>query len=470
MLHLWTELEEWAWAAPGAAVPRWRRPLQDAVRIISVASQGIIAHGLLDRAYALAMVTAIGLVPLLATIFAVAQAVGLGSQLEPLLYNAFGVLPSAATNEPGAQHVSDVVQRLLAIVEDVDAAKLGVLGVLLTLIAVVQTLGRVETALNKTWGIARARTFARRFADYLSVTLTFPLFLIGAATLGATHTLSELLPGGAASWMLPLLEQTPDLGPVLLAFFAFTFLYLFLPNTRVPLAAATLGGAFSALSWALLQRVWLTIQVHASQVGTIYGTFAAIPLFLIFLITLWALILCGGELAHGYQQRRLLRPTQEKRPQMPAAAELQLELAALLHTVTLFAQGASAPTVGETAAALGTTEAGVERALSALVGAGWLKRYLDEDREVFVPAQPPTEIPLGAVLASLLQNQPVEARPDTEQTSRALTLSTRWWQAAAQEIATRCGQRTLLEADSPLAPSSLFPASSPPSSPTTTQS
>ena len=402
MQHLWSELEDRAWSASPEIYPRWKRWAFDAVRTLSVAFGGIGAHGVTDRAYALAMVTAIGLVPMLATVFSVSKAVGLGAQLEPVLYQALGVIPGSREGTAGGPAVVDVVDKILGVVQKVDATRLGVVGVLLTIVAVVLTLGRVERALNKTWGIDRARTFARKFSDYLSVTLTVPLLLIGATTLGATHTLSEMMPAEAAEWMMPLLDLTPDLGPVVLAFCAFTFLYVFLPNTRVPLPSALVGGVFATLSWALLQKGWLTVQVHASRIGAIYGTFAAIPLLLTFLIIFWGIVLCGGELAHGFQRRRLRRPKLESGPPS-ASARLRLELAALIHGSIRQRGGGAPPTVEELADALETGEGAAEETVASLVAAGWLRRLQEGERDVYVPAWPIGSMRLGSVVAGLIR-------------------------------------------------------------------
>lgn len=443
MLHAWYRLEEQAWAACPEHEPRWLRWSYDLVRTASVARRGVSAHGVIDRAYALAMVTAMGLVPVLATAFSVAQAVGLGAQLEPILYNAFGVVPDAPAAEIGTQRVASIIHKLLAVVEEVDATRLGVVGVLLTIVAVIQTLGRVEQALNKTWGIGRSRSFARRFSDYLSVSFIVPLLLAGATTLGATHTLSELWPGGAPSWMLPLLERTPDLGPLALAFFAFSFLYYFLPNTRVPLSAAAVGGIFATGAWAILQRVWLTVQVNASQVGTIYGTFAAIPLLLIFLIVLWIVVLAGGELAHGFQRRRLPRPELE-RGQPSAAGLLRDELATLLHITKLHQQGADPASLHTLATALGVTEGTAEQALNSLVEAGWALRLQDRDQEVYLPRQAAASLPLGEALAGLLSG-PRQEEDDGPRasTSSAVAKAQSCWTDAASRIRADLAEPTL---------------------------
>ena len=367
-------------------------------------------------------------------------AVGLGAQLEPVLYQAFGVVPGApeaalGDATAGSTGVAEVVDKILDIVREVDATRLGVLGVLLTVIAVVLTLGRVEQALNKTWGIGRARSFARKFSDYLSVTLTVPLLLIGATTLGATRTLSGMMPEGAVVWMRPLLDLSPDLGPMVLAFFAFTFLYLFLPNTRVPIGPALVGGAFSMVAWALLQRGWLTVQVHASRVGAVYGTFAAVPLLLTFLIVFWGIVLCGGELAHGFQRRRLRRPQREPGPPS-AAARLRYELAALIHGSLQHRRGESPPTLSELAGALATEEGAAEQTAAALVASGWLRRLQDGERDVYVPAWPADSLRLGSVVAGLIRgtgSEPVaggEAPPGSD----PLALAEHWIARAADGI------------------------------------
>ncbi len=389
-----------AWTQSLDHLSPWPRRRARVLRIGSMVWQSIGTHGIIERASSLSLVTLMGLVPVLATGFSVASSLGLSQELEPFLYRSLGATPNPAPNDLVGQHLTTAIERILEIVREVDPGRLGALGILFTLAIVVQTIGRIEEALNRTWGITRARSLGRKFSDYLSVLLIVPLLMLAAITHGAGVAEREILPGISLDQLIPVLPQVPGLSATLLAWAAFSFLYFFLPNTRVAPRSAAIGAFFAALSWALVQRAWVAFQLQTTQLGLLYGGFAALPLFISFALVVWILVLLGGELAHAHQHHR----HRWGNPNRNAAPRYALELG--LATMAAFAQalrnGRPQLALEELTTRLQAPGDDIAPIIDRLVASGWLTPLQDGEQPVHVLAHPPTRTPLTQVAVSLL--------------------------------------------------------------------
>ena len=176
------------------------------------------------------------------------------------------------------------------------------------MLAVVAVLGSIERSMNAIWHTAGSRPMGRRIMDYLALMILLPLAvnltLATEATLQSEalqERLQFFLPvGGVAEFFLSLM-------PMLLLAATFTILYRFLPNTRVKVTSALIGGLFGAIAWLLVQGLYLKLQFGVARYNAIYGSFATLPLFLIWLQLCWIIFLSGAEMAYAVQARRSYR-------------------------------------------------------------------------------------------------------------------------------------------------------------------
>jgi len=177
-------------------------------------------------------------------------------------------------------------------------------GVILLIYTVLKLLSSIEDSFNEIWQIKKGRTLIRKVTDYLAITLFAPIFMLASS--GIAIFLKTEVDGvfGSFAW----LNHIDFVGKFLLKAISvllmsglFTFIYMVLPNTKVKFKSAMLAGIVAAVAFDLLQWAYINFQVGAVKYNAIYGSFAALPLFLIWMQYNWFIVLFGAELAFAYQ-------------------------------------------------------------------------------------------------------------------------------------------------------------------------
>ncbi|MDQ3002416.1 MAG: YihY/virulence factor BrkB family protein [Fibrobacterota bacterium] len=247
------------------------------------------------RASALTLYTLLSIVPVTAMFFGIAKGFGLEAKLEVWLLTQF------PEQQDAMGQIVIFARRTL------DGAKGGLVagaGVAFLMYTVLKLISNIETSFNDIWSIAKPRSWGRKFSDYLSLTLVGPFLLLGASSLNLY--LATLVSRAAEAAPLavvvgPVARMAMQLGPLLLLWILFAFTYAFLPNTKVRVSSALIGGAVAAILYQVVQSLYISIQVGVSKSNAIYGSFAALPLFLIWLQTSWHIVLMGAEVTHQHQ-------------------------------------------------------------------------------------------------------------------------------------------------------------------------
>ena len=247
------------------------------------------------RASALTFYSLLSVVPVVAMAFAIAKGFG----VEKIL--AQQLMAKMEGHEEVAQRIIDFAQSLLANTKGGAIAGVGIVVLFWTIIKV---LGNIESSFNDIWGVKIARTFGRKLADYLSIMLICPVLIIlaGSVTILLTTRIASMLErlsflGFLANVLLALLKLVPY-GVIWLVF---TFIYVFMPNTKVELKSALWGGILAGTVYQLVQLVYIKFQIGVSSYGAIYGSFAALPLFLAWLQLSWVIVLLGAEASFAHQ-------------------------------------------------------------------------------------------------------------------------------------------------------------------------
>ncbi len=242
------------------------------------------------RASALTYSSLLAIVPMLALTFALLKAFGVQNSLEPLILEKLNV---------GSQ---EVVTSILTYVDNTQVGKLGVFGLLFLLLAVISLLSNIEDSFNHVWGVKGMRPLIRRFSDYLSVLMVGPVLLISAMSMTSSLTSNQLVQrlidmDVVGSLILTLFKM----GPYLLMWIAFAILYVFMSNTRVEWPAAIAGGILGGTLWQLAQWSYVNFQVGVAKYNAIYGTMAALPIFMIWVYISWNIVLLGLEFTYARQ-------------------------------------------------------------------------------------------------------------------------------------------------------------------------
>ncbi len=343
---------------------RWVRFLQ----FCFVIGQGFVRDQLPMRAHSLTYITVLSVIPLLAVGLSVAGMLGLREVVvEQIRSRMTEIAPQVA-------------EQVLRLVNDFDFKSLGALGGTFLFLTTIMTVGSVERSFNSIWGISKQRTWIRRLPDYLFVILFSPLVLGVALSLGTT-----LQSQSAVQWLLAIpgfeLLYRHGLKQLPLALFVggFMFLYWFLPNTKVRPMSAALGGLVAGVAFPVAIWGYVGFSVGATKMGAIFGSFAQLPLFLVFTYFAWSIVLLGAEVSFAYQS--LGRYRREVRGVVPGLASREsIGLGIALEVARRFDQSGEPLTADALSEALDVRVRTIREILDELEGAGIVAELSDEDR------------------------------------------------------------------------------------------
>ncbi len=269
-------------------VDKKQAPLIRQLRILSLAVRGFHEDNCLTKATALTFYTLFSIVPVLALGFAISTGFGYEKDLQELL----------SKNYP---EYKDLLDNAFVSADSLLARTQGGLiagvGTVLLLWSVLKLLVSIEASFNDIWEIKKGRSWVRKVTDYLTVMMIGPIFLIvaGGLTVAIQTKIGSIhLLGVVGTFLVKLLAYA-------LVASLFTFIYIVLPNTRVSFKSAASAAVVTTVLFELLQWAYLKFQIGASQMNAIYGGFAALPLFFIWVQYSWYVVLFGAEIAFAGQ-------------------------------------------------------------------------------------------------------------------------------------------------------------------------
>jgi membrane protein len=264
-----------------------------------------IAEGQLSlHAMSLVYTTLLSLVPLLAVSFSVLKAFGVHNQIAPLLLKFLEPL--------GAQGV-EITRQVIGFVENMQVGVLGAVGLSLLFYTVVSLIQKIESAFNYTWRVAQTRPLGQRFSQYLSVLMVGPILVFSALALTATLLNNSLVNALLAVQPLgALIALLGKLMSYLLVIAAFTFVYRFIPNTRVRIRSALLGATVAGLVWQTGGWLFGSFISSFAHYTAIYAGFAIVVVFMIWIYLSWLILLLGASIAFYHQY-----PEYQGRPRGP---------------------------------------------------------------------------------------------------------------------------------------------------------
>jgi membrane protein len=267
-------------------------------RTILILGRDLAFGQLTLRAMGLVYTTLLSIVPLLALSFSVLKAFGVTNQIRPMLQNVLAPL-----GEKGGE----ISLRITGFIDNMNVGVLGAVGLALLLYTSISLIQKIEESLNYIWHAPRTRPLGERFTRYLTVLMVGPLLVFAA--LGATATVMsiELVRGLMAfDVMSQVVQSISRLVPYLLISAAFTFIYLFMPNTRVRLWPALVGGAVGGIAWQTAGWAFAVFIANSNNYAAIYASFAILILFMIWLYLSWLVLLFGASVAFYVQHPEYL--------------------------------------------------------------------------------------------------------------------------------------------------------------------
>ncbi len=265
------------------------------VRIVVLSVRGFDEDKCVLRASALTFYTMLSIVPVLAMAFGVAKGFGFEKLLERQ------ILERLQGQEEIASYMISFSSSML---ENTKGGMVAGIGIVLLFWAVIKLLGNIETSFNAIWGVKKGRSMSRKFCDYLSAMMLCPVLLIMAGGINVlissqVRDIVEKLP--LLELMGPAIFSFLNLLPYCVMWALFSFLYMFMPNTNVRFKAGIAGGIVAGILFQWLQVVYISFQIGVAQYNAVYGGFAALPLFLIWLNLSWLIVLLGAEITFAFQ-------------------------------------------------------------------------------------------------------------------------------------------------------------------------
>ncbi|EDY86953.1 ribonuclease BN [gamma proteobacterium HTCC5015] len=273
------------------------------LRYLYVLIDDIAGGQLTMRAMSLVYTTLLSIVPLLAVSFSVLKAFGVhNKQLEPLMLQFL---------EPLGQQGVEITSKVIGFIDNIDIGVLGVFGVVLLFYTAISLVQKIEATFNFVWRLQESRSLGRRFTDYGSVMLIGPLLVFSAIGMSAKVLNDEIV---RSATEVALVGDLVNLGtralPYLMIMAAFSFFYVFIPNTRVKLKAGIIAGVISGFLWQSLGWAFGSFIVSSTDNSTyaIYSGFAILIIFMMWIYISWLILLIGGSIAFYIQHPEYVVP------------------------------------------------------------------------------------------------------------------------------------------------------------------
>jgi membrane protein len=279
------------------------------------------------RAMSLVYTTLLSVVPLIAFSFSVLQGFGVHNQLQPFLYDFL---------EPLGEQGAKITTQVIELVDNVKGGVLGGISLAFFIYTAVSMVQKMEESFNYVWYVAKRRSLARRLTEYMIVLLIGPVIIVVAlgmiASLRSNTMVQFFLTNEALG---PILVATNKLTPYLLVTGVFTFLYMYMPNTKVRFKAAIIGGLAGGFAWASLSAIFANVVVFSTSKQAIYAGFAVAIFTLIWLYLNWLVLLFGAQLAYYIQNPAFLR-IGRREPRLSNAMSERLALNIMLYVGRAF--------------------------------------------------------------------------------------------------------------------------------------
>lgn len=270
-------------------------PLQwiliEVMKKLLLAVRFFTAKRVVSKAAALTYSSLLAIVPILAVVFAIARGFGYNKYIEVWFRNALQSQPQAA------EVIIGFVNSYL--IHTKSGVFLGI-GLVFMLYAVLMLVSNVERAFNEIWQVKKPRSIFRTFTDYLAMFFCFPILIV--LTSGISIFMATAVDGMTDFLLLaPLARFLIDMVPYVLMSGLFVALYIFMPNTHVRPICALVPGILTGFAMQGLQVFYIHAQVFLSSYNAIYGSFAALPLFMLWIQISWTICLFGAELCYTNQ-------------------------------------------------------------------------------------------------------------------------------------------------------------------------
>ncbi len=261
------------------------------VKVLNLSVRSFLDRDLQSRSMSLTYSTVLAIVPAFALLLAIGRGFGLQDLLEQQLYQNF---PAQR------QFISLCLKFVDSYLKEASSGIFVGVGILFLLWTLISLLSYIESAFNMIWNIKHDRTLYQKITDYVAICLMVPILMICSS--GASIFMSATVQDNMHfAFLTPFVNVLLELAPVFLGWIAFSLSFYLIPNTKVDVKYAVISGAISAVCFQILQLLFVNGQIYVSKYNAIYGSFAFLPLMLIWLQLSWLILLIGCVLTYSMQ-------------------------------------------------------------------------------------------------------------------------------------------------------------------------
>lgn len=252
-----------------------------------------IQKELLFYAASLAFNTVLAIVPLVALFFAISRGFGYSGIIEDMINNLL-------SSQPDAAHY--IIEFANSYLSNAKSNAIIGFGVIVMLYSVISLINNIETVFNSIWNVKESRQFTRKVMNYLSMFFMVPItiVIVSGINIAVNTYINE---ASSFEFLAPLLKTLIRLIPIMVTTIVFTIIFVTVPNTKVQIKAALIPALLTAIFMQLLQQAYVYGQMFLSSYNAIYGSLAALPLFMLWVQFSWYIILFFAELNYTSQNR-----------------------------------------------------------------------------------------------------------------------------------------------------------------------
>jgi membrane protein len=283
------------WHTPLTEISRGKTFLFKQLRIMVLAARGFSNDKVQLRASALTFYSLLSVIPVAAIAFAIAKGFGLDQNLEQIITNEF------ASHQ---EVLNWLLQNARNALQETRGGYIAGIGMIILFWSVMSLLNHIESSFNHIWQIKSSRPWHRKFTDYLTIMLIAPVFIIlsSSITVVVSTKLAEFIAQAPIlDFFKPIVSFLIKFTPYLLGWITLTLLFIIMPNAKVKFIPALISGIIAGTILQILQWFYIDLQFGITKLSAIYGSFAAVPLFIIWLQSSWIIVLLGAELTFANQ-------------------------------------------------------------------------------------------------------------------------------------------------------------------------
>ncbi len=261
------------------------------LRVIILAIRGYAEDKCKFRASALTFFSILSVVPVVAMFFGIAKGFGQLEKVKAQILERFA----------GQEQVGEyIVQFANSLLENTKGGAVAGIAIVFLFWTIIKVLGNIENSFNDIWGVKKSRHFGRKFSDYLSMMLVCPVLLVVSSSLTVAIS-SQIKEIPFVQAIGPVVAVLLWILPYCTLWIVFSFVFIFMPNTKVRFSSGVLAGVVTGTTFQFVQWGFFGFIITLTSHNKVYGSFASLPLFFIWFQISWLIVLFGAELAFAHQ-------------------------------------------------------------------------------------------------------------------------------------------------------------------------